>query len=160
MKKINIYMDMDGTIANLYSYKNWLKYLTLESIAPYEFCKPMVNMSELIELLKSPVVNKVYIVSWLSKNGSQNYNRKVRYSKLRWLINNGLDSSIIYKYIIVPYGTNKAESIGKQLNKNDLLLDDEENNRIIWNEAGGTALDEKNLIEKMKKYIDTYAEMC
>ena len=44
MKKLNIYFDMDGTIANLYEYKDWLSHLSLESIAPYEFCKPMVDM--------------------------------------------------------------------------------------------------------------------
>lgn len=113
MKKLNIYFDMDGTIANLYEYKDWLKHLKSESVAPYEFCKPMVDMEQLKELLQNPVINSVNIISWTAKHGTTEYNRKTRYAKIRWLTKNGLDYHLINKYIIVPYGTDKADAIGK-----------------------------------------------
>ena len=97
MKKLNIYFDMDGTIANLYEYKDWLRHLSLESIAPYEFCKPMVDMKELKELLQNPIINSINIISWTAKHGTTEYNRKIRYAKIRWLAKNGLDYHLIDK---------------------------------------------------------------
>ena len=121
MKKLNIYFDMDGTIANLYEYKDWLKHLRSESVAPYEFCQPMVDMKQLKELLQNPIINSVNIISWTSKHGTTEYNRKTRYAKIRWLAKNGLDYHLIDKYIIIPYGTDKADAIGK-LTENDILF--------------------------------------
>ena len=158
MKKLNIYFDMDGTIANLYEYKDWLKHLRLESIAPYEFCQPMVDMKQLKELLQNPIINSVNIISWTSKHGTTEYNRKTRYAKIRWLAKNGLDYHLIDKYIIIPYGTDKADAIGK-LTENDILFDDEKQNRSNWIIKGGHAEDEKNLIEKLKRYIDKYTNL-
>ena len=84
MKILNIYFDLDGTFANLYEYNDWRRHLTLESIAPYEFCPPMVNMELLKELLQNPIFNSVNIISWTAKHGTTEYNRKTRYAKIRW----------------------------------------------------------------------------
>ena len=150
MKKLNIYLDMDGTIADLYNYPQWLHLLQQEKIEPYEFCSPIVNMAELSAILKLNNVN-VNILSWLSKNGSSTYNRKVRYAKLRWLEKNGLNTHIVKKYIIVPYGTNKG---AYARNEYDVLFDDELNNRRNWISSGGIAYSPKNMLEKLKFLID------
>lgn len=115
-------------------------------------------MEQLKELLQSPVINSVNIISWTAKYGTTEYNRKTRYAKIRWLTKNGLDYHLIDKYVIVPYGTDKADAIGK-LTENDILFDDEKQNRANWIIKGGHAEDEKNLIEKLKKYIDKYTNL-
>lgn len=155
MKKFNIYLDMDGTIANLYNVPNWLEKLKNEDTTPYEQAESLVDMELLSELLKSLLVS-ANILSWTSKGGSIKYNRKVRYSKLRWLQSHGLDMHIIDKYIIVPYGTNKAEAIGTRLNSSFYLFDDELNNRLNWMNAGGTAYGAEKIIEKIRFLLDLY----
>ena len=141
---------MDGTIADLYNYPQWLSLLQEEKTEPYEFCSPMVNMVKLSTMLKSNNIS-VNILSWLSKNGNPIYNRKVRYAKLRWLEKNGLNMHIINKYIIVPYGTNKGMYARDEY---DVLFDDELNNRRNWILSGGIAYSPENMLEKLSFLID------
>jgi hypothetical protein len=51
MKK-EIWLDMDGTIADLYGVDNWLEYLKAEDEKPYKIAKPLVNMKNLAKELK------------------------------------------------------------------------------------------------------------
>lgn len=150
MKKLNIYLDMDGTIADLYNYPQWLSFLQQEKTEPYEFCSPMVDMNKLSTILKSNNAN-VNILSWLSKNSNSAYDRKVRYAKLRWLEKNGLNMHIVNKYIIVPYGTNKGTYAKDEY---DVLFDDELNNRRNWILNGGIAYPPDNILEKLKFLLD------
>ena len=46
-----IYFDMDGTIADLYGFENWLPLLRAEDTTPYEKCDALVNVAELKEVL-------------------------------------------------------------------------------------------------------------
>lgn len=155
MKKFNIYLDMDGTIADLYAVPNWLDQLKAENPLPYEQAKPLIDMELLAELLKSPLVS-ANILSWTSKGGTREYNRKVRYSKLRWLQAHGLDINNIDRFIIVPYGTNKADATGIKLNQTHYLFDDELNNRLQWLNAGGTAYSHEKIIEKIRFLLNLY----
>ena len=42
-----IYLDMDGTIADLYAVTNWLKMLRAENPTPYIQAEPLVRLSAL-----------------------------------------------------------------------------------------------------------------
>lgn len=151
--KFNVFLDMDGTIADLYNYPNWLEYLALEEIKPYRYANPLIDLQALSKLLIKTNL-KINILSWTSKDSSVEYSRRVRYEKIRWLNKHGLNSKVINKYLILPYGTNKEKYVsGKEY---DVLFDDDINNRKKWMEKGGFAYDEKNILEILKILLDTF----
>lgn len=137
-----IYFDMDGTIADLYSVENWLSMLRAEDATPYLIAKPMVNISELNVLcgMLRRCGYEIGVISWLSKESSQEYKQAVRAAKREWL----------KKYFpacgteihLVQYGTPK-HSVVKA--KNAILFDDEERNGISWSRNGGTWFNPKEV---------------
>lgn len=139
---MTIYFDMDGTIANLYGCNNWLEDLQAEYTRPYRLAKPLVDMRRLSKTLNALQNNgyNIGIISWLSKNGTEDYNKRVTKAKLDWLARH-LGSVQFNEIHIVNYGTAKEQF--KQ-NANDILFDDEERNRINW---GASAYDVHNIIE-------------
>jgi hypothetical protein len=142
MKK-KIYLDMDGTICDLYGVDEWLFKLQHEDASPYIEAKPLVNFSHLarvIHKLQSAGFT-VGIISWLSKNGSTKYNVEVAKAKMEYLTKH-LKSVRFDEIHIVAYGTPKCLFAPDHC----YLFDDEEKNRLQWN---GTAFDEKNLLEML-----------
>lgn len=125
-----IFFDMDGTIANLYGVNNWLAYLLNEDEYPYISAKPLLNLNSLARLLNNLQKRgyRVGIISWLSKKGSDEYNSKVTAAKERWLKKH-LASVNFDEINIVKYGTCKNSFLK---NENDILFDDEEENRKAW----------------------------
>ena len=140
-----IYFDMDGTIANLYGVDNWLNDLMNEDTRPYREAMVMVNMNALARILNrlQRQGHNIGIVSWLSKNGTEEYNKAVTETKKKWL-NKHLESVKFNEIHIVKYGTPKQEIVK---DKNGILFDDEEHNRTEWT---GTAYDVNNIIETLK----------
>jgi hypothetical protein len=136
---------MDGTIADLYGVNGWLGYLQSEDTTPYRAAKVLVNMQVLARRLNS-LQRKGYeigIVSWTSKNGSDQYNKAVAEAKREWLRRHL--RSVKFDFIaIVPYGYSKsAFAIGD----NDILFDDEERNRAAWT---GVAYDVNEILNILK----------
>ena len=137
-----ICFDMDGTIADLYSVNGWLDYLIAEDVTPYAQAKVMLNMSALARQLNR-LQRKGYtlkIISWLSKNGSDDYNARVTETKKAWLKKH-LTSVHFDDIIIVKYGTPK-QTLG-----NGILFDDEISNRQAWT---GIAYDVHNILEILR----------
>lgn len=142
---MRICFDMDGTIADLYSVDGWLDYLQSEDTTPYRAAKVLINMQVLARRLNF-LQRKGYeigIVSWTSKNGSDQYNKAVAEAKHEWLRRHL--RSVKFDFIaIVPYGYNKsAFAIGN----NDILFDDEERNRAAWT---GVAYDVNEILDVLK----------
>ena len=142
---MTIFLDMDGTIANLYGVENWLDYLIAKDETPYREAKPLIRMTTLARLLNSIQKNghKIGIVSWLAKNSTEEYDIKVTNAKLEWL-NTHLKSVQFDEIHIVKYGTPKSTFSN---DTNDILFDDEEPNRKEWK---GKAFDVDNIIEILK----------
>ena len=143
---MTINFDMDGTIANLYGVKNWLEYLEAEDTTPYEIAVPLLRLSALAKRINN-LQRKGYelaIISWLSKSGSDEYNKAVTEAKLAWLAKH-LPSVHWDRIIIVPYGTPKQNYCGNAL---DVLFDDEQKNRDNWT---GRAYDVENILEILKE---------
>lgn len=140
IKEINF--DMDGTIANLYGVEGWLDYLINKDATPYIIAKPLINLSALARVINRLQRNgyKICIISWLSKNSNDDYDKKVTAAKLLWLKNH-LPSVNWDRISIVAYGTPK-QTIGK-----GILFDDEEKNRELWQ---GEAYDVNDIIEILK----------
>ena len=142
---MTIYFDMDGTIANLYGVENWLDYLIKGDTTPYDIAKPMINFSALARLIHKmqKIGFKFGIVSWLSKNGSDKYNKAVTESKKNWLKKH-LPSVVWDEIQIVPYGTPKKNVVS---DFDGFLFDDEERNRIEWAE---NSFDVENILATLK----------
>lgn len=124
-----IYFDMDGTIANLYSVKNWLPKLRASDPSPYAEAAPLVDMVELAEVCKDlqTAGHKIGVISWLSKESSAEYNRAVRNAKRGWLKKHfNIDLDELH---IVKYGYSKRKVAGAA---GDLLIDDEKQNVEGW----------------------------
>ena len=142
MKK-EIWFDMDGTIADLYGVDGWLDMLLNENARPYEIAKPLVNMRELARVLNRLIEKgwEIGVISWLAKNGTNDYNKKVANAKMKWLARH-LKSVKFAKIDIVEYGT------PKQINRNEILFDDEKQNREGWL---GIAYNVDNIIQVLKE---------
>ena len=143
---MRICFDMDGTIANLYGVENWLAYLVAEDVKPYKEAEVMVNMNSLARILNRLQRNghEIGVISWTAKNGSKRYNEAVESAKRDWLREHL--ASVKFDFIaVVPYGYSKNNFANSE---NDILFDDEEQNRIAW---FGIAFDEKNIIEELKR---------
>lgn len=141
-----IYFDMDGTIADLYGQKNWLKNLRKEKTAPYEKAAPLVNIPALKAALDT-LREKGYVlgvITWLSKDSTQEYKRAVRCAKQDWL-DKHFGLGYFDKIHMVQYGTpkHKVATI-----KNALLFDDNEEVRQAWNI--GTAHNEKEILTTLR----------
>ena len=144
--KTTIYFDMDGTIADLYGVQNWKTDLDNLNVRPYATAKCMHNMSALARLINRAQKNgyRVGIISWLSKSGTDEYNAQVAEVKRKWLKTH-LKSVTFNEMHIVPYGTPKQMFA----RENDILFDDEEKNRSMWNE--GRAFEPKKIFEILEK---------
>lgn len=143
-----IYFDCDGTFVDLYGVENWLDYLINSNPYPYMVAKPLVNLSHMARLIHKAQKEgyKVGIISWLSKSGSEEYDRIVTIAKNEWLKKH-LPSVTFDEIHIVKYGTSKA-SLGK-----GILFDDEEKNRKEWEEKSGEAYDVTDMLLTLRKIL-------
>lgn len=139
-KAINF--DMDGTLADFYGVENWLDYLINENPYPYEVAKPLVNMSILARRLNKLQREgyEINIISWLAKNSTEDFDKKVTNAKRKWLEKH-LPSVKWNNITIVAYGVNKS-TLGS-----GILFDDEEPNRKMW---GSGAYDVHNILGILK----------
>lgn len=137
-----IYLDCDGTWIDLYGVDNWLNDLINENVRPYQEAKPLVNLSLLARTLNN-LQKKGYsinIISWTSKNSSEEYHNAVKEAKIKWLKKH-IPSVKWNNIYIIKYGTPKSTC------GNGILFDDEQRNRDEWK---GYSFSEKNLIKKLR----------
>lgn len=136
-----IYFDMDGTIAGLYQVEGWLNNLINEETKPYREAKSLVDMRKLGKALNTLKAEGYHIgiISWLSKNGSEEYNERVTTTKINWLKTH-LGAVEFDEIKIVKYGTPKQEVVNFP---EGILFDDEEPNRNNWK---GTAFDVNDIL--------------
>lgn len=140
-----VYFDMDGTIADLYGFKNWLEYLLKEDTTPYMEAKPLMNLSALArEIHRGQKLGIKYgIISWTSKGGSIAYNKAVEEIKKAWLKKH-LPSVVFDEIHVIEYGTPKSNYCAKGTS---YLFDDEEKNRKEWK---GKAFNVNNILQDLK----------
>lgn len=148
MTKGWIWLDMDGTIADLYGVDGWLDDLMTLNERPYREAKPLYDTIDLIEAL-SDLKDKGYkigIISWLSKKPTEEYNERVIKAKKEWLKSQYLDL-LLDKIIITAYGikkSNTCRTYGK-----GILIDDEEQNRKDW-DLGKTIDATEDILKKLR----------
>ena len=137
-----INFDMDGTFVDLYGVDGWLDDLTNSRTRPYEIAKPMINMSAFAKRLNylQKIGYIINVISWTAKNGSADFNERVKTAKLNWLAKH-LKSVKFNNVYIVPYGTPKHEI------SSGILFDDEKPNRDKW---GVGAYDVNDILEVLR----------
>ena len=138
-----IYFDMDGTFYNLYGYNGWLECILSEKTECYTQSNLLIDYDSFVNVLNE-LKKKGYtlgIITWLSKNATKQYQNKVRSAKYRYI--QKYFYGIFDEVHIIQYGKNKAQ----YCEENDILFDDEENNRIEWDNANGISYGVMDLLE-------------
>ena len=154
-----IFLDMDGSIADLYGVKGWLEALQSENVSPYAEAQPLCDMAALRQvLIKLRRQNYIIgVISWSSKTGSSAFHHAVRKAKLEWLRKHKLLDLCSHIHI-QKYGTSKSAIARRHtiLSSSTILVDDEAQNRIEWRAHNGIAINPKegNVVEKLRAFID------
>ena len=141
---MKIWLDMDGTIADLYGVENWLDMLTAHDPTPYAIAKPLVRMATLARLLnnRQKMGYEICIITALSKNSTADYDEAVKQAKLDWLKRHM--ASVKFDEIrFVPYTYVKNEVNSG----NDILFDDEARHLNVWT---GTAIPASEILTALK----------
>lgn len=123
-------MDLDGTLADFYNVDNWLQKILENDSSPYREARPLHNFSYLAKLMHKCQKKGIEfsIISWGSKNSTENFLSAVADEKRKWLKTH-LPSVNFSEIIIVPYGTPKENYKNSHF---DILFDDEQANRKNW----------------------------
>lgn len=132
-----IFLDMDGTIADLYGVPDWLNLLRSYDPSPYIQARPLVDMEQLkkkLEELQSQGYH-IGVVSWLSKESTIEYKKAVRAAKMGWL-ENFFGKKFFDEIHIVAYGTPKHRIVSRM----GTLVDDDYRIREEWQRNGGTTI--------------------
>lgn len=124
MKKITTYLDMDGTIANLYGIENWLPRLRNEDEIIFLECEPIISEEELFKHFPKEKY-EIRILSMTPLGATAEYCKNVEEQKNAWL-----DKYFpsITKRIYKAYGHNK----NLKNSENAILIDDSEPIRNSW----------------------------
>lgn len=128
-----ICFDMDGTIADLYHVPNWLTQLRQFNPTPYRVAEPMWNMEELALVLMALQAKgiEIRVLTWLSKETTPAYDRKVCEAKIDWLRHYDFPFDHFHG---IAYGTPKDWYVQNCLRDGEtaLLIDDSEEVRNGW----------------------------
>lgn len=151
MIKKMICFDMDGTIADLYAVPNWLAKLRAEDASPYAEAAPMWDMTKLRDILLQLIAKgwEIRVISWLSKDSTEEYKEAVRQAKCEWLIRYDFPADKVH---LVAYGTTKADCV-RRITEAAILVDDNEKVRNGWHL--GETIDPMNgdLLERLEELL-------
>lgn len=130
---MTIFFDMDGTLAGLFSVKDFSKKLADGDMSPYTDAMPLFDTNEMSETI-SGLVAKGYTIGIISYADAENL-EKATTAKMEWLV----------KYF--PYAdadkihiTTKAIAKETFYNDGDILVDDAKANREMWEKVGGITI--------------------
>ena len=150
---------MDGTIADLYGVNGWLEKLRAYDASPYLMAKPLCDMEELSFLLDVARHRgiEIRIITWLSKDTNEEYDRIVRIAKRAWLEAQGLHIDYFHG---VAYGATKADSIRKHLGNDEtaILFDDNAKVRKGWKMGEAYDPTSCDICEVLKKILNLEEE--
>ena len=143
-----IYFDMDGTLDDLYGVDGWLESLRKSHTKPYREAKSLQDMRLLSDLILDlqTLGYHIGIISWGSKQSSDEYLERVAVTKKAWLKKH-MGRVTFDEIKVVHYGTPKS-SVAEF--SDGILFDDEAQNRENWE---GTSYDETNILEVLSGLV-------
>lgn len=154
MKTKMIVFDMDGTLNRFYDVEGWLDMLRAEDPTPYAVAEPMWEMKKLADVLNRLRVNgiEIRVVTWLSKDSTEEYKDLVRQAKLEWLEEMGFPFDNFHG---VQYGATKANSVRRYLAEDEtaILFDDNEKVRNGWTLGETVDPTTTNIIEFLENLL-------
>ena len=154
MKKL-LCFDMDGTIADLYAVDGWLEKLRNEDATPYRNARPMWDTEQLKEILKKLQQNgyEIAIITWLSKNSSEDFKKATRNEKLAWL--EAIEMPFDYFHGI-QYGTTKADAVRNYLPNYEsaTLFNDNAKVRKGWHYGETVNPEEIDIVNYLARLLD------
>ncbi len=122
--KTKVYLDLDGTVASLYTENKWLERLRKEEMGLFKNLQPMTSQEKLLELFPLEKYD-IRILSMTPKNASKEYCKQVIKEKNQWL---DKYFPMIERRIYQKYGNNK----NLKNSANAILIDDNETIRKSW----------------------------
>ncbi len=150
-----ICFDMDGTIADLYAVPDWLSMLRAENPNPYYLANPMCDMSRLFNALTAlhALGVEIRVITWLSKDSTEDYKNAVRDAKRTWLACWGFPYDHFHG---VQYGATKADCIRRYLSEDEtaILFDDSEKVRKGWHMGEALNPAEINIVEYLENLLN------
>ena len=148
-----ICFDMDGTIADLYAVPNWLAKLRAEDASPYAEAAPMWDMGKLRDILLKLISKgwEIRVISWLSKDSTEEYKEAVRQAKREWLARYDFPAGKVH---LVAYGTTKADCV-RRITEAAILVDDNEKVRNGWHLGETINPMNGDLLERLEELLGT-----
>lgn len=125
-KREVVYLDMDGTIFDLYGVEGWLSKLENEESGLFRDLKPMITEEELFKLYPEELY-EIRILSMTPKMASPRYIDQVKFEK-DLSLEKHFPKLRAGKRIYLKYGFNK----NLKGSKNAILIDDSESVRKTW----------------------------
>lgn len=132
--KTKVYLDMDGTVADLYGQPDWLEAIRSEAPGLFLRARPLVSEKALLEKFPKEKY-EIVVLSMTPKGASLEYCERVKTEKDLWL---SKYFPSLTKRIYKKYGHNK----NLKNSANAILIDD---NEIIRNNWKGIALNPAQL---------------
>jgi hypothetical protein len=143
-----VYFDMDGTIADLYNFPNWLSYFENEKEGIFSQLSPMIDAKRLNDAIAKAKAkgHKFGVITWLPKNSTAQYRLKCSLEKIDWIKKNvpELKDNIM----TCEYGTSKADVA--HANSRTIIFDDDENVRKDWIKTKGQAYEPSQILEVLE----------
>lgn len=130
--RVDFYIDLDGTIADLYSHEDWYEK-SLNDPDFYASLLPFYNFLSALRLIKiqyGPIVNMKALSAVLNEA-----KEPIMIAKDMWIDAN---CDFFDGRILCENGTCKADLI-KNISKKSILFDDYSQNCNEWLEKGGTS---------------------
>ena len=125
-----LYLDMDGTIADLYTEPNWLGKIRAEVPNLFRNLKPMYNTNLIHNLFNLLIEDgwNIEVITWTPMDATEDYHNLVATEKAEWIAEH---FPMIAEVHALKYGEPKQKAIKRRATL-ELLADDNAEVRAEW----------------------------
>lgn len=145
---MTIYFDMDGTIADLFGVKGWLKAIEREETTPYEVAKPLFDRNEMDKVMNELKANgyKIGIITYVAYDSTKEYADRIRKAKREWLKKN-------FPYATEIHMTDHKTPKHWTAKDKGILVDDCRENREHWTKGETINAYKADIVKELKALI-------